>query len=50
VTSVILDTILLDAELESLESSLDKIDSEVVLQFWTLYLITFLLRRFFFAN
>jgi hypothetical protein len=37
VTSVILDTILLDADIESLESSLDKIDSEVVLKCRTLY-------------
>jgi hypothetical protein len=48
--SVILDTILLDADIESLESSLDKIDSEVVLKCRTLYEIQFLLQRSLFAK
>jgi hypothetical protein len=48
--SVILDTILLDADIESLESSLDKIDSEVVPKFWTLYYIQFLLQTSLFSK
>jgi hypothetical protein len=37
VISFILDAIFLDAEIDPLESSRDKIGSEVILKFWTLH-------------